>query len=192
MLQNTSWLNFYSLFVDADNYSGPGAEAKFIFTQPDCSGNYTITFNHFNDKLCNDNVISNAPKITATHLVEFSAHTIKTSQNGIYIKWKKAYTATGYGSYVSIDVPGTVDYPSYLFSTGIKGDNLIAVRIENNRYVLVENTLSTEISPGTYTAKVVSTEPLISNSLQQNVCIAGSVNSDCKWSKPVVVELNTL
>lgn len=189
---SSGWLDFYTLFNNTENYSGPGAEAKFIFTQSDCSGSITVSYNNFDDKLCNYNIISNAPKISKTHLVEFSAHTIKTLQNNIFIKWNKAYTANGFGTYLNIDLQGTVDYPNYLFTTGTKGGNQVAARIIEDRFVLVENTISSDMQTGQYKPILVDETPLVSNTLKQDVYISGSVNKNLKWSVPVIVELESI
>ena len=192
VISASSWLNFNSLFNKADAFAGPGAGASFKFTQPDCREDITVSFNKYDDKLCTQNIISNAPKIDKTHLVEFSAHTITTTSNSIYIKWSMKYTATGYGTYMKIDKKGTVEYPNYLFASRTKGGNQIAVRKIDDRLVPIENTVSTELAPGSYRSKLVEERPVISDVLEQEVCIGGRVRTECKWDAPKIVELELL
>lgn len=185
-------MNFNSLFYNTNNYSGSGPEARFVFYLPDCKDQIIVKYNRFDDKLCNQNTITNAPKIKKTHSVDFSAHTIKTSQNGICIKWKKTSVVTGVGSYINLDLKGTVDYPTYLFSTGTKGGNQVAVRIVDNKFILVENTLSQEVAVGDYTPTIVDETPVVSDLLRKNVCIAGNMDVDVKWSVPFIVKLEKM
>lgn len=185
----SSWLDFYSLFISAGGYTGTGPEVKFIFSQPDCKGNISIVYKQFDDKLCNHRIIANAPKINKIHLVEFSANTIKTSQNNISIKWNNAYTVTGYGTYMNIDEQGTVDHPSFIFTRGTKGGLEIAARLIGNKYEVVENTVSDEVSPGYYNVAVVEDNPTIIGSMQKNVCTSGALNQQATWDSPSIVEL---
>ncbi|MBR0297601.1 MAG: hypothetical protein IJR01_01335 [Bacteroidales bacterium] len=184
-------LNFYTLFVNTDRFTGVGPTVKFIFSVPDCKGPVSITYNSFDDKLCNENTIVNAPKITKTHIVDFSARTLKTSQNNIYIKWNKEYTVSGVGSYITIDRQGTVDYPSYMFTTGTKGGNQAAGRIVDGHLELVENTLSRDLVIGDYHPVIINDTPVVSDVLQQGVNMSGALNNDLNWDRPMIVELQT-
>lgn len=184
------FLNFYHLLINADNYSGCKPEVRFSLSQEDCRGSYTRYFQTFNDTLCNRNTIPNMLKITSPHEVDFSAHTIKTSQNNIFIKWNQRSLVTGFGVYMNIDKEGTIDYPPYLITTGIKGGNRVGIRIRNHQLIIVENTISDEIVPGEYEATIVDEEPIISDALSNDVCVAGELESNVRWEAPIVAELN--
>lgn len=192
VMEASSWLNFNTLFYNAEKYSGPGPEAKFVFIDPDCKGDISIVYNRFDDKLCNHNVISGAPKIRKTHVVDFSAHTIKTSQNGICVKWNRRLDMPGQGTYMNIDLWGKVEYPTYLFSSGVRGGNRVAIRMEGDKVVLVDNTISKDdLAPGAYTPTLVNEKPIISNTLQKDVCVGGRVDETMKWDAPTIIELES-
>ena len=192
MILSSSWLDFYSLFINTDRYEGSGPEAKFIFSQPDCKGSVSIVYNKFDEKLCEHRIISNAPKINNIHLVEFSAHTIKTSRNNISVKWSNAYTVTGQGAYITIDKQGTIDHPTFIFTRGTRGGLQVAARLLDNKYCVLENTVSEEIEPGLYQVSVVEEQSENIGVMNRDVCSSGAMNEEIRWSSPAIVELQEI
>lgn len=184
----SSWLTFFSLFSNSDNYPGVGPEVKFIFTQPDCSGSFTLSYNKFDADLCERNIIKNAPKINKPHTVDFSAHTIKSRQNNIFVKWHKEFLMTGQGSYLVIDQSGTVDYPSYMFTSSTKSGKEVAIRYNKDcSYEIVQNTVCCNIEEKEYNA--VIKEEAISPVMEKDVIYCGEVKKSLKWNTPIIAEL---
>lgn len=66
------------------------------------------------------------------------------------------------------------------------------MRIVDNKFILVENTLSQEVAVGDYTPTIVDETPVVSDLLRKNVCIAGNMDVDVKWSVPFIVKLEKM
>ena len=84
MASYPDFLNFYHLFINADNYSGYKPEVRFSLSHTDYSGTFTRVFKTFNDTLCISNTIPNMLKITSPHEVDFSARTINNTSVNFY------------------------------------------------------------------------------------------------------------
>lgn len=188
VMVGSSWLDFYTLFSKADDYSGQGPEVSFIFSHLDCRGQINLRYSHFDDALCNHNIIRDAPKISSTHLVEFYAHTLITSENGISIKWADRYQATGYGTYIVIDKGGKVDYPSGFLSSGTRGGDA-AGRVKDKDVCLLPNTIRKDLTSGTYEVVISDAQPIVSSILEKPIIIKGELCENVKWDVPVIVEL---
>lgn len=189
----SSWLDFYTLFKNTETFPGTRPEVKFLFGAPDCKGEIMVSYSAFDSDLCEKRVIKNAPKIRSNYWVDFSARTIKTSYGGISVKWKKRFDMTGVGVEMVIDLPGTVEYPFYVFTTSTKGGNQAAARIDGQRVDLVQNTVDQEfVVKGTVSVIVVDDSPIVSPIMKQSVCVGGVVNDKVKWDTPVIVELDKL
>lgn len=193
MVLAKSWLDFYTLFKNTETFPGTRPEIKFLFETPNCKGSVMVSYHAFDSDLCEKRVIKNAPKIRSTHTIEFSARTIKTTHDGISVKWKKRFNMTGVGTEMVIDLPGTVEYPYYLLTTSTKGGNQAAARIDRSRVDLVQNTVDQEfVVKGTVSVIVVDDSPIVSPIMKQSVCVGGVVDDKVKWDTPMIVELDRL
>ncbi|GEM_PF-5609977 len=189
----SSWLDFYTLFKKTETFPGTRPEVKFLFSAPDCKDAITVSYHAFDSDLCENKVIKNAPKINSNHWIDFSARTIKTSHSGISVKWSKQFSMTGVGVEMVIDLPGTVEYPFYVFTTSTKGGNQAAARIDGQRVDLVQNTVDQEfVVAGTVSVIIVDDSPIVSPIMKQSVCVGGVLDDKVKWDTPVIVELDKL
>jgi len=182
---------FRNLLINNQDFSGEKGEVKFVFYEPDCKGYITKVYRDYDESLCEGHFIKDAPFIKKPHAVELHAHTIKTSRNNISVKWNKIFSATGVGIYLLIDCEGEVDYPSYLYTSGTKGGNQVAVRVEGNRILFLENTIPDEVKPAEYIVEITDERPYVPDVLQQDVNHNGSNRHGEKWDVPYIALLET-
>ncbi len=178
-------ISFLNLLREGD--SAPGAEVRFIFTEPNCSNSKEIIYNSYDYDLCNRNVIKNAPKVTTTHAIDFSAKTIKTTDSQLQIKWYKQLILSGNDA-IYIDQKGTLNFykPYYTKSTG---SNVIGGRPNNNGgYDYIPNTTGS-LTTGTYEQGPIVSLVEVPPVLTQNVCYDGEISPAMSWDIPVEIML---
>lgn len=192
-----AWLDFHGLLFGVEDYpESKRANASFIFYSPDYSGEKKIIYDKYDEKLCLHNIISSAPKVNREHFIDFDAQTITTQQNSVCIKWATNLVRTGYDLLI-IEKKGDVE-SSCFFSTGVtsksgSGGIIVAARPKNNNNLeVVENTVKDGLSDRSYTTISISSLPIISPLLTQNICIAGSVSERHRWEAPYLIELEEL
>ena len=193
---SVGFLDFYTLFDKTDNFSGEKASLKFIFTEPRCKGNLYVTYGKFNDQLCNYNTIEGCPKITKVHVVEIKANSIKTTYNGLQIKWKQKINVVDDSSMI-IENDGKLDDTRHITShvkvRGFKNRGLASARLgKDGKYVLIDNTVSPELESGEYSYTVVPEKPLVSDVLDKKVCVGGRLDTSVQWKTPETVKLSKL
>lgn len=95
---------------------------------------------------------------------------------------------TGQGSYLVIDQSGTVDYPSYMFTSSTKSGKEVAIRYNKDcSYEIVQNTVCCNIEEKEYNA--VIKEEAISPVMEKDVIYCGEVKKSLKWNTPIIAEL---
>lgn len=177
-------VSFMNLLSNSDDY--PGAEVKFVFSEPNCSGHKEITFTSYDADLCERNIIQNAPKVTKKHLVEFSAKTRKTSVSELQIKWYKEYLLSG-NSIFQIDVEGKTLYPG--IPTKSTNGTTIGGRPNNQGgYDYIPNTTGS-LTTGTYEQGPIVSLVEVPPVLTQNVCYDGEISPAMSWDIPVEIML---
>lgn len=178
----------------ACNYPGTKPEVKFRFSEGGCRDAITKTYNKFDEDLCVNHTIKDAPKITKSHYVEFSAQTIKTTNSDICIKWEQVFTPNGQGAYMKIDKKGDLSYASGLFVGTTKASGLAVrkvVTLKSESYEILSNTIPEGLEPGLYTAKIVGSSQFL-GVMDKKVYVSGVLDENLVWDSPMVAELNLL
>lgn len=175
-------------------FSDTPPEVRFVFSDPYCQGELPYIYNTDDGYLCFQNKIRNAPKLRATTMVDFFAHTIKTVDE-VSIKWRaNLYPILSSGTAsMDISVYGNVDFPSFGFlaSSTKSENNEVAVRVYGKFAEVVENTFNPNRfqKKNSYSMRPVARQIVFSDVLGQDVCAGGRAKTNYKWMQPEIVEL---
>ncbi len=170
-------------------------KVSFSFHSEDLKTPVVKNYTQYDEKLCANYTVHDAPLFEEEYICDFHAQTLTTSTSCITIEWERSIPSYGKETLFINDGYGNnlngkaVIVDPFLKST--TGDDEVAVReTTGGERVVVENTVPSNLRGETVSFRIVTTKPVVTDVLSQPVLKGGRV-STYKWKEPRLAKIQS-